>query len=158
MKLDDKKLDQDSLHKEIDLIQSCITRMANNSFSLKKLFISLVVIAMTLLFGQKFGIEVIGLYLFIITIVFWGLDAFFLKIETLYRWKYEWVIAERLKANKTYLYDLNPYNKHMWGDLNKKDECLFKFILSKTLVPFYSPSFLLAVVFLVYHIILLEAR
>lgn len=99
------------LHKEIDLIQACITRMADCSFKLKGWYISLVTVALTLLIGQGCKLSLIGLFLLAVTTVFWGLDGFFLKTETLYRWKYEWIIEARLRGNLENLYDLNPYNK-----------------------------------------------
>jgi len=48
-----------------------------------------------------------------ILIIFWVLDAFFLKMEKCYRFKYEWTIEARLKGNCEKLYDLNPYNTAM---------------------------------------------
>lgn len=84
----------------LDLIQSCITRMANCSFSLKGWYISLVTLALTLLIGQGCKVSIIGLVLFGVTTIFWGLDGFFLKMETLYRWKYEWVINVKRHGKK----------------------------------------------------------
>lgn len=148
------------LHKEIDIIQACITRMANNSFLLKGWYITLTSAILIFLFKQNFRIEIIGLYLFVITAVFWGLDAFFLKTETLYRWKYAWVIKERLKNNQdnlydlnpNNLYDLNPYNKSMWIDADNKKDCLINFIFSKTLFPLYGLPMLISAVILIIHI------
>lgn len=141
------------LHKEIDLIQACITRMANNSFLLKGWYITLITVIITLLFNKNIRIEIIGLFIFAITAVFWSLDSFFFKTETLYRWKYDWIIKERLKDNQDNLYDLNPYNKNMWIDSNNKKDCLFNFIFSKTLIPLYGIPMLVSIIILVYHII-----
>lgn len=129
--------DHTNLHKEIDLIQSCITRMAQNSFMLKGWYISLVAILITILFGQSFRIEIIALFVLTISIVFWGLDGFFLKTEALYRWKYEWVIKDRVidESKNEFQYDLNPYNKKMWIKPEDKSACLMKYVLSKTLTP-----------------------
>ena len=149
---DNHKLDV--LHKEIDLIQACITRMATCSFHLKGWYISLVAVIMTLLVGQDCKISIIGLFLITITTVFWGLDGFFLKTETLYRWKYEWVIKNRDGNNEDYLYDLNPVNKAMWLDAEQKNDCLMKYIFSKTLLPLYGVPWGIAVLILVYVILL----
>lgn len=140
------------LHKEIDLIQACVTRMANNSFLLKGWYITLTSVIITFLFKQNFRIEIVGLFLFVITAVFWGLDAFFLKTEILYRWKYAWVIEERLKKNQDNLYDLNPYNKSMWIDADNKKDCLFNFIFSNTLFPLYGLPMLISAVILIIHL------
>lgn len=152
----DREFTNESLHKEIDLIQSCIARMARNSFMLKGWYISLLAIVISILVGKKIQIQYVGIFVFILTLVFWGLDAFFLKTETLYRWKYEWVIRERLNQNFDYLYDLNPYNKQMWLDINNKDSCLVKYMFSKTLIPLYFIPWLISLGILVYKIFSLQ--
>jgi hypothetical protein len=142
------------LHKEIDLIQACITRMANNSFLLKGWYISLITVVLSILFSQDCDIKLICLFMFVITIIFWGLDGFFLKIETLYRWKYNWVITERLNGNVHYFYNLDPTNKDMWINPNKKSDCLLNFIFSKTLIPLYgTPMFISIIIFTIKEII-----
>lgn len=148
----DNKITQ-TLHKEIDLIQECIKRMADCSFKIKGWYISLVTLALTLLIGQGFKLSIIALFLLGVTTVFWGLDGFFLKTETLYRWKYEWVIDARLNNNMQNLYDLNPYNKKMWKDAEKKNSCIMKYILSKTLFPLYGTVWLIAVGIIVYIVL-----
>ena len=141
------------LHKEIDLIQACITRMADCSFKLKGWYISLVTVALTLLIGQGCKLSLIGLFLLAVTTVFWGLDGFFLKTETLYRWKYEWIIEERLRGNLENLYDLNPYNKKMWKDADKKNPCMMKYVISKTLLPLYGPVWIIAAAIILYIVL-----
>ena len=127
----------DELHKEIELIQSCIARMADNSFKLKELYISLISLALTVMLSQKCELLIMGIFLVVVTIVFWGLDASYLRMETLYRRKYEWVIEKRPVGETSYLYDLNPYNKYMWLDIQRKNDCFAKFVFSKTLIPLY---------------------
>lgn len=131
------KISTEELHKEMDLIQACVTRMADNSFRLKELYVSLIAIVLTVMMSQKFELLMVCVVVLGVTIVFWGLDAFFLKMETLYRWKYEWVIEKRIAGEGAYLYNLNPHNKNMWLDINEKNDCLGKFVLSKTLIPLY---------------------
>ena len=103
------------LHKEIDLIQACITRMARNSFMLKGWTIALIA-ALIALGGKNADVSVLCVGGIIISICFWYSDAFFLKMEKLYRFKYDWVIEERLNGNRNLLYNLNPYQKEMWLD------------------------------------------
>ena len=131
------KIKVKDLHKEIDLIQACITRMADNSFRLKELYISLISIALTLMMGQECELLLVSVFLLGVTAVFWGLDAFFLKMETLFRWKYEWIIEKRINGELDYLYDLNPHNKKMWLEIDKKSGCFVRFVFSKTLIPLY---------------------
>lgn len=141
------------LHKEIDIIQECIKRMADCSFKLKGWYISLVTLALTLLIGQGCKLSIVALFLFGVTTVFWGLDGFFLKTETLYRWKYEWVIDARLNGNMENLYDLNPNNKKMWKEADKKNSCIMKYILSKTLFPLYGIVWMIAVGIIIYIVL-----
>lgn len=135
------------LCKEIDLIQSCINRMAQNSFIIKGWFISLIAVILTLL-PEKFNINILYSICFIISFCFWYLDAFFLKTERLYRFKYQWVITERLK-NDNYFYDLNPHNRNMWYDKNGKipaEPNIIQVMFSKTLLPIYLPIIILIIV------------
>ncbi|MDD2229927.1 MAG: hypothetical protein PHY48_11000 [Candidatus Cloacimonetes bacterium] len=123
-------MDKDNLHKEIDLIQACITRMANNSFLLKGWTISLVAVVMALM-KDNVNLYILCTLLLVPIIAFWYLDAFFLRTEKMYRKLYEWIIEARPKGNTDKLYDLNP--------LRFKDEVdsMWKVMISKTLRVFY---------------------
>ena len=70
-----------------------------------------------------------------------------LKMEKLYRWKYEWVIATRLTTTE-YSYNLNPYEKGMWlpnkDNSLKIEPCLVRIMFTKTLIPFYLPIIMAA--------------
>ena len=148
-----KKISTEVLHKEIDLVQSCIKSMATYSFSLKGWYISLVTLALTLLIGQGCKLSITGLLLFTVTTTFWGFDGFFLKTETLYRWKYEWIIKVRKEDNDDFVYDLNPMRKEMWLEPEKKDYRLMKFVLSKTLITLYGLPWMISVGILIYVIL-----
>ena len=136
------------LEKEMDLIQNCITRMSQNSFNVKGWLIALLVAIIALL-PENINVVAVCFIIVGITSVFWYLDGFFLKIETLYRWKYNWVISKRLKSDDFY-YDLNPHNKKMWlsndGEKNKKEPCIFAKMFTKTLWPFYLPIIVVALI------------
>lgn len=89
-----KEINQNILHKEIDLIQACISRMAHNSFLLKGWTISLLAVLLAL-FGDKTKPIFICLVIPIPLFSFWYLDAFFLQTEKMYRKMYEWVLDVR---------------------------------------------------------------
>lgn len=129
------------LNKEIDLIQGCINRMAQNSFIVKGWLISLIAVVLALL-PQNFDIKLLCVVGLLITICFWYLDGYFLKIERLYRWKYEWIILKRLGTTK-WSYDLNPYNNNMWlpnkDGSNKQTPKDIEIMFSKTIMPIYLP-------------------
>ena len=140
------------LYKEIDLIQSCITRMAQNSFMIKGWMITLVAVILALL-PEKFDIKTLCFVGSIIISCFWILDAFFLKTEKLYRMKYEWIIQNRMNCDD-YQFDLNPYNSNMW--IKIKDEkvkrmksespCMIKMMFTMTTALIYVPLLVLIVI------------
>lgn len=131
----DFSYNQDSFHKEVDLIQGCITRMSQNSFLVKGWLISIISVAMTFLPEDFNGWFVIG-FLVIISFAFWYLDAYFLNKERLYREKYSWVIQVRLEGNQEHVFDLDPDNENM--SLNGfEKESIWKVMRSDTLKVFY---------------------
>ena len=77
--------------KHLELIQGIINRMASNSFMLKGWSVVLVSALLVLVSrqgGNKWAL--VGLFP---TLVFWGLDAYFLRQERLYRALYDHVRA-----------------------------------------------------------------
>ena len=62
------------LEKEIDLIQNCITRMGQNSFSVKGWLIALI-IAIIALLSENVDIKFVCMIIIGLTGVFWILDA-----------------------------------------------------------------------------------
>lgn len=138
---------QETLYKEIDQIQGCITRMAQNSFMVKGWLITLLAVILALL-PETVSMRLLCVVGFIVILCFWYLDGFFLKMEKIYRWKYEWVIARRNTCEE-YCYDLNPYNKNMWlcnkDGKSKSEPAVISIMLTKTLIPLYAPLLLLVV-------------
>ena len=148
---------QKVLEKEIDLIQDCIKRMAQNSFVVKGWLITLVTVILALL-PDKINIDFLCGVIILTTLLFWYLDAFFLRTEKLYRWKYEWIIQNRMEEDK-YMYDLSPYNTEMWIPTcktkggktivsEKKKPWVIRIMLTKTLWPLYGIIILFAVIIL----------
>lgn len=72
------------LHKEIDLIQNCITRMAQNSFLIKGWALTVITIVLALS-ARPIDSIYLCLVLLIPLVAFWYLDAFFLHTERMYR-------------------------------------------------------------------------
>jgi hypothetical protein len=88
--------------KEIDLIEDTVKRMASNSFVLKGWAVTLVV-GVFLLDGP--GILQLLLSL-IPVLVFWFLDAYFLRQERLFRRLYVWVVQNRMVTEDN-LFDMS---------------------------------------------------
>lgn len=124
------------LHKELDLVQNCINRMSNNSFIIKGWTITIVVAIITLITPNKSDFKIqIGISI-LITLC-WLFDCYFLRLERLYRAKYQWLVVNRAEgASLKYLYDLNPYNQNM--RLEDLSNCNFiRVLFSHTLFYYY---------------------
>lgn len=135
-------MDKDIVHQELNMIQNCITRMADNSFQLRKWYMSMVFIGGGFCYQQNINAEPFVKMLLVMTLIFWGLDTFFLRLERLYRRKYAWIIKNRVAGNTELLYNLDPYEERMWlpdneykGPSTNICRCCF----SKTLLPLYVP-------------------
>lgn len=133
------------LIKEIDLIQSCISRMSQHSFYLKGWLISLITIILSIT-SKSTNIIVINIILIIATGTFWYLNAIFLRFERMYRELYKWVVRERLNNNSELLYDLDLHR------FERKVDNLKETMRSKTLCPFYGLPFISLIAFLFYNI------
>ncbi len=77
--------------RHLDLIQAVIARMAQNSFLLKGW--SVTVVAALLGLGIKEGSWALALVGYIPLVTFWGLDAYYLRQERLFRGLYDTVRA-----------------------------------------------------------------
>jgi len=134
------------IHKEIDLIQNCISRMSQNSFLIKGWTLAIVTVVLALM-EKNIDPIYLCLVLFIPLIAFWYLDAFFLQTEKMYRKMYEWVLEVRPKNDFSLLYDLNP---HRYKD---KVDSRKKVMWSITLRVFYGIPLLIVVVISAYQIL-----
>ena len=142
------------LVKEIDLTQACIKRIAQNSFIVKGWTISLVTVVFAFL-PEKVNTTLLSFLGIIATLCFWYLDAYFLRCERLYRWKYEWIIVSRQNNNSNF-FDLDPYNKSMWLPDKKGNErsipSITRIMFTKTLTPIYGPLIVLPISYLIYEL------
>ena len=139
-------MDKDELFKEIDLIQGCISRMARNSFLIKGWAITLFAAAIAFYSSKgSLSSDNRGLLLWCTIIVplvlFWALDAYFLRTERKYRCMYKWVLRERAEDSTAYQYDLDPTR------FDKEVGCCLRTFFSPTLLLFYGLP-LLAIIIL----------
>jgi len=139
---------EEILHKEIDLIQGVINRMAHNSFMLKGWLVTIIVAVLALTKDTLLAnnIEYLSLVLILPLTVFWYLDAFFLHKERCYRKLYDWVIENRMKTDE-YMYSLN------YKRFEKEVDSIFCIMFSKTLFPFYGITALILIGIFIYSII-----
>lgn len=145
------------LHKEIDLIQSCINRMSKNSFAMKGWFLTIIAAILALLSSTSVTNPVICITdlcwgVAFVSLGFWYLDSYYLMQERMYLWKYNWVIKKRMEGNDQYLYDLKPAREEMWlpkdnGKKRKKPLVICVMFTSWSLTPFYSTILVLSLIF-----------
>lgn len=140
-----EKVSIKELHKEIDLIQDCINRMAKNSFLIKGWTVTIIA-AIIALAPYEMNKVVVAVTMIMVTGAFWYLDGFFLRTEKLYRQLYSWVLANRKKGNREYQYDLNPHR------FDSEVDGIFKVMFSKTLRWFYLPIYMIILIVIVCYL------
>ena len=134
-------LDKEVIHKELDLIQGVITRMAANSFEVKKWLIGILTAIVVFKHDEMLGGNAQLIWILLIPVFcFWYLDAFFLSTEKLYREMYRWTVKYRSQTDK-YLYDLNTMQREFPAghteDLIKKKNNPWHVARTRTIWPFY---------------------
>ncbi len=129
----------DAKLKHMDLIQSIITRMANNSFLLKGWAVTLLSGIFALAWNQESIWHFILAY--IPVVMFWFLDSYYLQQERLYRGLYD-------KVRQTDEKDINFSMKAPLVTENKKYRYV-KVLFSKTEAGFYIPLLIIITIFLI---------
>ena len=120
----DKKL------KHLELVQGVINRMASNSFMLKGWAVTLVAGIFAL--AGKDTDKLYFLVAYVPVIVFWGLDAYYLLQERLYRSLYD-------KVRKTEEDKIDFSLKATTEDFKNNKNCYYSCFLSTTELWFYLP-------------------
>lgn len=111
----------------LTFIQDVITRMNSNSFSLKGLMITIVaaLVAFTVNDDNK-DTAVFNLSIaLLLVLIFWFLDAYYLKMERQYRMLYDDAVIDKAE-----LYKMTADDYYV---------CYFEVLFSKTTWPLYLP-------------------
>lgn len=124
----------------LDIIQSAIQRMASNSFALKGWAVTLVAGIFAL--SSKDADKMYFLITYVPVLVFWGLDAYYLRQERLYRALYNEV---RTKGESQIDFDMNTDLHKLQSEQTAYCSCLF----STTELWFYLPLALLSTVIII---------
>lgn len=92
---DSDKIQNDRYLKALDFIQRCVTRMADNSTKAKRWLSALLILFIGIV-GRENGIVNASVFVVVIVMVlmFWGLDAYYLTLERLYRERYEFLTKD----------------------------------------------------------------
>jgi hypothetical protein len=145
-----KPLEKEIIHKELDLIQDIIKRMAANSFEVKKWLIGILTAIVVFKHEELLGGNANLILLLLVPILcFWYLDAFFLSTEKKYREMYKWVITYRSQSDK-YLYDLNTMEREFPIDniTNLSENSILNVMFTNmTLCPFYVVPIVFVIVY-----------
>lgn len=135
----------EELFKEIDLIQGCINRMANNSFLIKGWALGVFAGVTAFTKGENLNNIVLLLCTTVVPFIcFWVLDAYFLQIERKYRAMYTERLTKRKNNDSDELFDLNP-SKYKVGSI-------LRIMFSQTLTIFYGIPFLTSIIVLIINI------
>ena len=129
----------DDRRQHLAFIQDVITRMNSNSFSLKGLMITIVA-ALGAFFVNDYNKGTAVVYLAIallLVLIFWFLDAYYLKKERQYRMLYEEAVKEKAE-----LYKMKADDYYV---------CYFEVLFSKTMWPLY--LFMIVVLIVAFFII-----
>lgn len=133
------KYEQDDKKKHLEFIQLAINRMASNSFILKGWNITLIV-GLFALTSKDLSSKY--LYLAILpALAFWGLDAYYLRQERLFRKLYDSIRKTKRKDIDPYSFDTQSVN----GDVKN----WFCTLFSPTVVLLHGSVILFIVVFII---------
>lgn len=129
----------DNFIKTIDLLQSCITRMSQNSFMVKGWTITLTGIILALV-PETFDVRLLCIICLILILCFWILDTFYLQKERLFRHKYKLLIKNPERDDLFFDLDISSVSKN-----NKKFK-FFNIMFSLSVWPIYIPLLLATIV------------
>ena len=130
----------DNKIKHLELIQSIVSRMSNNSFMLKGWTVTLVAGIFALA-----GKDAEKLYLivaFVPVVAFWGLDSFYLLQERLYRSLYD-------KVRQTEEDNIDFSLKAAIEEFGSAKNCYCSCLFSNTEKWFYIPIILVCIIIVV---------
>ena len=123
--------------KYLEMIQSVISRMAQNSFSLKGWSVTLVSAVFSL--GAKDTNVKIGLVAYIPAVVFWALDGYYLWQERRYRVLYERARLADAADASTFSMNPQPAVEHVQDPFRKFKLRYVAALISRTEAGFYGP-------------------
>lgn len=114
----------------LNMIQSIITRMGNNSFALKGWAVGIMIAVYA--FAGNSNVKAVIVTLMPL-IVFWFVDTYYLMLERKFRCLYDDV---RIKDDKDIDFSMNPNDVKINLDEAKKYG-FFSIFFSKSVLPFY---------------------
>lgn len=136
-------IDKELVFKEIDLIQSCIVRMNNNSFMIKGWALAILTGVTAITKGENLKDIILLLFSTVLPFLsFWMLDAYYLHTERRYRLLYLKRLHKRKNNDDTELFELDLRNI--------KGGSVLKAMFSNTLRLFYGIPFVTGLIYMFY--------
>ena len=141
---EEMKMEIEELHKEIDLVQGCINRMAQNSFHIKGWTVTIFAVVLALL-PEKIAPThaiLLGGVMLATSIMLWYN----------YRQIYSWILKERPNGNRQLQYELdfNKYESEAKLSQSSQRDVAF----SKTLKCFYGMPTVISFIYLAVQLVL----
>ena len=133
------RMEEENKRHHLSMIQDIISRMGNNSLSLKEWTITLVVSIYAFVGTDSQKAVIITMMLIMI---FWLLDAYYLMQERMFRALYDKVRKQR---EEDIDFDMN-FNSISINLLASKKYCFINALLSKTVASFYVGCVITAIV------------
>lgn len=131
----------DQIIKHLEIIQSIVSRMAQNSFAIKGLAVTIVAALLALNINSE------NAYYLLIAILsnlaFWGLDSYYLRLERMYRELYDDIRKMDIES-----YSLNPFTLNV-KPYCKKVSSWFRLLFSRSEFGFYGSLLLIAIVIII---------
>lgn len=122
------ELDQSQI-RHLEMVQGVITRMATNSFALKALTVALTAGVLAFTGAVQAPSPNILLAALVPLVMFWGLDAHYLRLERLFRRLYDAI--RRGEVQDRFTMDIGPYKG--------AEQHLLRIAVSWSVVVFYAP-------------------
>lgn len=125
----------DDQRQHLAFIQDVITRMNSNSFSLKGLMITIIAALVALFVGNNDKVIYLTIAFFLV-LIFWFLDAYYLKMEKQYRMLYEDAVKKNVE-----LYRMTADDYYV---------CYFEVLFTNTMWQFYIPISLVLIIAIIF--------
>ena len=135
VELDDKQI------KHLEMVQGVITRMATNSFALKALSVTLTAGVLAFTGALKSPTNVVVLAGLVPVLLFWLLDAQYLRLERLYRYLYDDIRHNDSESPERFSMNVGKYVQQA-----KPSDRLLRVAFSWSVLGFYGPIVLILLV------------
>jgi hypothetical protein len=155
----------DQFIEELKLVQTVVTRMAQNSFFIKGWSIALIGFMLALNKEALIGDAqnwFLCLLIAVVTYCFWHLDAYFIRLERIFRKHYDWLL-ENAEDPKRQEFELTIMKYYTPEQDEKKSiekrhkgkpvDSVWNIMFSESLVPFYLVPFLASIGIMIFQLI-----